>query len=65
MVGMLLIISVVGPGGSVVVENTAMGQIWIYLVAGLVILAVAWPSIRRLPVRTDAVAETTPTDSRA
>jgi len=65
MVGMLLIISGVGPGGSVVVENTAMGQIWIYLVAGLVILTVTWPSIRRLPVRTEAVAETSATDSRA
>lgn len=65
MVGMLLIISGVGPGGSVVVENTAMGQIWIYVVAGLVILTVTWPSIRRLPVRTDAVAATSATDSRA
>ncbi|MFT4156393.1 MAG: histidinol dehydrogenase [Microbacterium sp.] len=57
MVGMLLIISGVGPGGSVVVENTALGQIWIYVVAGLVLLAVAWPSLRRLPVRTDAAAK--------
>jgi len=65
MVGMLLIISGVGPGGSVVVENTVLGQIWIYVVAGLVLLTVAWPSFRRLPVRTDAAAETSATDPRA
>lgn len=65
MVGMLLIISGVGPGGSVVVENTAMGQIWIWIVAGLVILTVAWPSLRRLPTRTDAVAEAPAVDTRA
>jgi hypothetical protein len=65
MVGMLLIISGVGPGGSVVVENTVMGQIWIYVVAGLVILTVTWPSIRRVPVRTHAVAEASSTDSHA
>ena len=57
MVGMLVLISGVGPGGSVVVEDTLSGRIWIYLVAGLVLLAVAWPSFSRLPVRTDAVAE--------
>jgi len=62
---MLLLISGVGPGGSVVVENTVMGQIWIYVVAGLVLLTVTWPSIRRLPVRTDAVAEASATDSPA
>lgn len=65
MVGMLLLISGVGPGGSVVVENTAMGQIWIYIVAGLVILTVTWPSIRRLPVRTDAAARASATDTPA
>jgi len=54
MVGMLLLISGVGPGGSVVVEDTLSGRIWIYLVAGLVLLAVAWPSFSRLPVHTVA-----------
>jgi len=49
----------------VVVENTVLGQIWIYVVAGLVLLTVAWPSFRRLPVRTDAAAETSATDPRA
>lgn len=65
MVGMLLIISGVGPGGSVIVENTVMGQIWIYVVAALVLLTVAWPSVRRLPVRTDAVTAASGTGTRA
>lgn len=54
MVGMLLLISGVGPGGSVVVQDTLAGRIWIYIVAGLVLLTVAWPSFSRLPVRTEA-----------
>lgn len=45
MLGMLLIISGPGPGGSVIVPNTPFGQIWIYLVAGLSLLAIAWPSL--------------------
>lgn len=49
MLGMLLIISGTGPGGSVIVPNTPFGQIWIYLVAGLSLLVIAWPS---LPQRT-------------
>lgn len=58
MVGMLVLISGVGPGGSVVVQDTLSGRIWIYLVAGLVLLAVAWPSLSRLQVQTT----TTPRD---
>lgn len=57
MVGMLILISGVGPGGSVIVQDTVSGRIWIYLVAGLVLLTVAWPSLSRLPVRADAAAE--------
>lgn len=64
MIGLLLVISGVGPGGSVVVENTLTGQIWTYLIAGLVLLVVAWPSFRRMPaspeVRTGAEAAPTP-----
>ncbi|WP_217183426.1 hypothetical protein [Streptomyces sp. AC495_CC817] len=56
MVGMLILISGVGPGGSVVVQDTLSGRIWIYLVAGLVLLTVAWPSFSRLPVRTESPA---------
>jgi len=58
MVGMLVLISGVGPGGSVVVEDTLSGRIWIYLVAGLVLLAVAWPRFSQLPARTEASAPT-------
>lgn len=59
MLGTLLIISGPGPGGSVIVPNTPVGQIWIYLVAGLALVVIAWPSLpqRRLPVATEAVAE--------
>ena len=56
MIGMLVLISGVGPGGSVVVEDTLSGRIWTYLVAGLVLLAVAWPSFSGLPARTEAQA---------
>lgn len=54
MLGMLLIISGPGPGGSVVVPNTPYGQIWIYLVAGLSLLAIAWPSLPKRPVTTES-----------
>jgi hypothetical protein len=60
MVGMLLLISGVGPGGSVVVQDSLAGRIWTYLVAGLVLLVVAWPSFSRLPVRTEAATTAVP-----
>ncbi|WP_243224777.1 histidinol dehydrogenase [Microbacterium sp. CIAB417] len=47
MLGMVTLISGVGPGGSVVVADGVWGRIWIYLVAGLVLLAVAWPRFSR------------------
>lgn len=56
MIGMLVLISGVGPGGSVVVADSLAGRIWTYLVAGLVLLVVAWPSLSRLPARTEAPA---------
>lgn len=49
MIGMLLIISGPGPGGSVIVPNTPVGQIWIYLVAGIALLVIAWPNLKRRP----------------
>ena len=52
MIGMLVLISGVGPGGSVVVPDSLSGQIWTYLVAGIVLLVIAWPSFSRVPVRT-------------
>ncbi|WP_309102312.1 histidinol dehydrogenase [Microbacterium sp.] len=48
MLGTLVMISGVGPGGSVVVEDSLSGRIWTYLVAGLVLLVVAWPSLSRM-----------------
>jgi hypothetical protein len=60
MVGMLLLISGVGPGGSVVVQDSLAGRIWTYLVAGLVLLVVAWPSFSRLTVRTEAATTAVP-----
>ncbi|WP_247629634.1 histidinol dehydrogenase [Microbacterium croceum] len=64
MIGMLILISGVGPGGSVVVQDSLAGRIWTYLVAGLVLLVVAWPSLSRLPVRTTtATADAPVTDA--
>lgn len=51
MLGMLVLISGVGPGGSVVVQDSLAGRIWTYLVAGIVLLVVAWPSFSTLPAR--------------
>lgn len=48
MMALLLVISQRGPGGSIVVPNTALGNIWMYIAAGIVMLTVAWPDTRRL-----------------
>ncbi|WP_272653618.1 histidinol dehydrogenase [Microbacterium sp. EF45047] len=48
MMALILVISQRGPGGSVVVPNTPLGNIWTYLVAGIVVLVVAWPDLSRL-----------------
>lgn len=60
MIGMLVLISGVGPGGSVVVPDSLSGQIWTYLVAGIVLLVIAWPSFSRVPMRTVAPAAQEP-----
>ena len=49
MLGMLLLISGPGPGGSIVVPDTIAGRVWIYLVAGMALLVIAWPSLSRAP----------------
>lgn len=51
MIGMLMIISGPGPGGSVIVPNTPIGQVWIYLVAGIALIVIAWPNLKRVPAR--------------
>jgi len=53
MIGMLMVISGPGPGGSVIVPNTPVGQIWVYLVAGIALLVIAWPRLKRSPARTE------------
>lgn len=54
MLGMVMIISGPGPGGSVIVPDTPIGQIWIFLVAGIALLVIAWPNLKRLPRQTTA-----------
>ncbi len=48
MLALIFLISQRGPGGSVVVPNTPLGNIWMYLAAGITILVVAWPDMSRL-----------------
>ena len=48
MIALILMISQRGPGGSIVVPNTALGNIWTYLVGGIVVLVAAWPDVSRL-----------------
>ncbi|MFE6734287.1 histidinol dehydrogenase [Microbacterium sp. NPDC057650] len=50
-IGMLVLIFVIsqrGPGGSVIVPNTPLGQIWIFVVAAIVLMVVAFPDLSRL-----------------
>jgi hypothetical protein len=57
MMVLILVISQRGPGGSVVVPNTPLGNIWMYVAGGLVALIVAWPDpskLRELSARTAA-----------
>lgn len=56
MLGMQVLISGVGPGGSVVVPDSLAGRIWTYLTAGIVLLVVAWPTFRTVPGRTSTAA---------
>lgn len=59
MLGTVTLISGVGPGGSVVVADTIWGRVWIYLIAGLVLLAVAWPRFARPQTTAPAAAPST------
>ncbi|MEI3847023.1 MULTISPECIES: histidinol dehydrogenase [unclassified Microbacterium] len=49
MLAAVLLISGRGPGGSVLVPDDLRGRIWGYLIAGLVLVIVAWPDLSRLP----------------
>ncbi|MFD5224942.1 histidinol dehydrogenase [Microbacterium sp. NPDC058342] len=48
MMAVILMISQRGPGGSIVVPDTPLGNIWMYAAAGIVVLVVAWPDLSRL-----------------
>lgn len=58
MLALLLVISQRGPGGSIIVPNTALGNIWMYVAAGIVMLVVAWPDTARLRALSDGSAVT-------
>ena len=58
MLALLLVISQCGPGGSIIVPNTALGNIWMYVAAGIVMLVVAWPDTARLRALSDGSAVT-------
>lgn len=60
MLGMLVLISGVGPGGSVVVQDSLAGRIWTYLAAGIVLLVIAWPSLSRQTIRPSAPSSEEP-----
>ncbi|MGI6878010.1 histidinol dehydrogenase [Microbacterium sp. gxy059] len=53
MLAALALFSGRGPGGSVVVPQAAAGEfpvgmVWMFLLAGIVLIVVAWPDARRL-----------------
>ncbi|MGF2948561.1 histidinol dehydrogenase [Microbacterium alcoholitolerans] len=48
MMVLILVISQRGPGGSIIVPNTPLGNIWMYVASGIVLLVVAWPDMAKL-----------------
>lgn len=56
MMALLLVISQRGPGGSIIVPDTPLGNIWMYVAAGIVMLIVAWPDTARLRALSDGAA---------
>lgn len=48
MMALIFVISQRGPGGSVIVPDTPLGNIWMYAAAGIVVLVVAWPDLSHL-----------------
>lgn len=60
MIAAVLLLSGRGPGGSVLVPDDLAGRIWGYLVAGAVLLVVAWPDLSRLPRVVEAPAGAEP-----
>ena len=60
MIALILTISQRGPGGSVVVPNTPLGNIWMYVVGGIIVLVVAWPDFSRLRASMPTAPAATP-----
>lgn len=48
MLAGMVVISGMGPGGSVIVPNDVLGVVWSWTVAGMVLLVVAWPDFSRI-----------------
>ncbi|MBS1905658.1 MAG: histidinol dehydrogenase [Actinobacteria bacterium] len=48
MLAGMVVISGMGPGGSVIVPNDLAGVVWTWTVAGMVLLVAAWPDFSRL-----------------
>ncbi|QTV79831.1 histidinol dehydrogenase [Microbacterium sp. NIBRBAC000506063] len=65
MMGMLILISGPGPGGSVIVPDTPLAQVWLWVVAGSVLLVVAWPAVSRFAPPAVAPPSTEPPASGA
>lgn len=59
MMALILIISQRGPGGSVVVPNTPLGNIWMYVASGIVLLTVMWPDSSRLRALSSSMSTST------
>jgi len=48
MLAGMVVISGMGPGGSVIVPNDLAGVAWTWSIAGMVLLVAAWPDFSRL-----------------
>lgn len=69
MIATVVVLSMPGPGGSVLVPDTAAAQIWLWVVIGSAVLVVAWPSVSRflppqVPAASDSPTGTDETDRR-
>ncbi len=63
-VGMYLavfVFSMRGPGGSVVVPDTGLSQVWLIGVGVIILIVAAWPDFRRLRAAAPSTPEQTPT----
>lgn len=61
MVVVTTFLSGVGPGGSIIVPNTPLGQVWLYALAGIVLVAISWPDMAKVRA---AQAQAQPSETR-